>query len=258
VICIADNIVPHEKRPGDTLFTRYFLSSADAFITMSEMVMKDLLSFGTGKQAILTDHPLYDNFGEPVSKAEARKHLDLPTDAKVILFFGFIRHYKGLDMLFDAMADSKIRNAQIKLLVAGEFYQDSRQYLEQIEKLGIKDSVILHSDFIPDSEVKYYCCAADFIIQPYRNATQSGVTPLAYHFEKPMVVTNVGGLPAMVKDGRTGLVAEPEPASIAKHILEAFQLGEEYLIPGIREEKKKYTWKKLVEAIEVLAHDSKS
>jgi glycosyltransferase involved in cell wall biosynthesis len=258
VICIADNIVPHEKRPGDTWFTRYFLSSADAFITMSEKVMKDLASFGTGKPAVLTDHPLYDNFGEPISKAEARKHLDLPMDAKVILFFGFIRHYKGLDMLFDAMADTWIRNARIKLLVAGEFYQDSRQYLEQIEKLGIKDSVILHSDFIADNEVKYYCCAADFIIQPYRNATQSGVTPLAYHFEKPMVVTNVGGLPAMVKDGRTGLVAEPEPVSIAEHILEAFQLGEEYFLPGIREEKKKYTWKKLVEAIEVLAHDSKS
>jgi glycosyltransferase involved in cell wall biosynthesis len=256
VICIADNVVPHEHRPGDKIFTKYFLSSVDAFITLSEKVRKDLASFGTGKPTILTDHPLYDNFGAPVSTSEARKHLDLPVDARIILFFGFIRHYKGLDMLFDAMADNRVRNAQIKLLVAGEFYQDSRQYLDQIEKLGIKNSVILHSEFIPDSEVKYYCCAADFIIQPYRNATQSGVTPLAYHFEKPMVVTNVGGLPAMVKDGQTGLVAEPEPTSIAAHILEAYHLGVEHFISGIREEKKKYSWKKLVEAIEELAYDS--
>jgi glycosyltransferase involved in cell wall biosynthesis len=258
VICIADNVVPHEQRPGDRIFTKYFLQSADAFITMSEKVMKDLVSFGTGKPAILTDHPLYDNFGEAVSKGEARKHFNLPENARIILFFGFIRQYKGLDILFDAMADTRIRDAGIKLLVAGEFYQDSRLYLDQIEKLGITDSVILHSEFIPDNEVKYYCCAADFIIQPYRNATQSGVTPLAYHFEKPMVVTNVGGLPAMVKDGKTGLVAEPEPASIAEHILQAYQLGEAHFMPGIREEKKKYSWKKLVDAIEGLAHDSKS
>jgi glycosyltransferase involved in cell wall biosynthesis len=147
---------------------------------------------------------------------------------------------------------------KIKLLVAGEFYQDSRQYLDQMEKLGIKDSVILRSEFIPDSEVKYYCCAADFIIQPYRNATQSGVTPLAYHFEKPMVVTNVGGLPAMVNDGETGLIAEPEPVSIAEHISQAYQMGEDHFLPHIREAKKKYSWKKLVEAIEGLAHDIKS
>jgi glycosyltransferase involved in cell wall biosynthesis len=258
IICIADNVLPHEKRPGDNMFTKYFLSSADAFITMSEKVMADLVSFRTGKTAILIDHPLYDNFGEAVSKGEARKYLDLPEHTRIILFFGFIRHYKGLDMLFEAMADPEIRNAGIRLLVAGEFYQDSRQYLDQIEELGIKDSVILHSEFIPDSEVKYYCCAADFIIQPYRNATQSGVTPLAYHFEKPMVVTNVGGLPAMVKDGETGLVAEPDPSSIALHILDAYRLGEEYFLPGIRQEKKKYSWKKLVEAIEVLANDNKS
>ncbi len=258
VICIADNVVPHEKRPGDKMFTEYFLKAADGFITMSEKVMKDLLNFHTGKPAIMVDHPLYDNFGEPVTKAEARKHLDLPANEKIILFFGFIRQYKGLDILFDAMADPRIREAKIRLLVAGEFYQDSRQYLDQIEKLGIQDSVILHSDFIPDSAVKYYCCAADFIIQPYRNATQSGVTPLAYHFEKPMVVTNVGGLPAMVKDVETGLIAEPDPLSIAEHIMEAYRLGEDHFLPHIRQAKQKYSWKKLVGAIEELAYDIKS
>jgi glycosyltransferase involved in cell wall biosynthesis len=258
LVCIADNIVPHEKRPGDRLLTNYFLRSVHAFITMSERVTNDLYSFKTGKPIILTDHPLYDNFGEVISKQEARKHLGLPPEDKIILFFGFIRHYKGLDILFDAMASDAIRNSGIKLLVAGEFYQDSKPYLTQIEKLGISNSVILHSEFISDAEVRYYCCAADFIVQPYRQATQSGVTPLAYHFEKPMIVTNVGGLPAMVKDGVTGLVAEPDPSSIAARISEAYKLGEEHFLPNLREEKKKYSWKKLVEAIMVLADRAKA
>ncbi len=253
IVCIADNIVPHEKRPGDRILTSYFLRSVHAFITMSERVMSDLYSFKTGNPAILTDHPLYDNFGEAVSKEDARRHLGLPLHDKIILFFGFIRHYKGLDMLFEAMASDAIRNSGIKLLVAGEFYQDSKPYLAQLEKLGIKDSVMLHSGFISDQEVRYYCCAADFIVQPYRQATQSGVTPLAYHFEIPMIVTNVGGLPAMVKQGVTGMVAEPDPASIARRIAEAYDLGEAHFLPNIRDEKKNYSWKKLVEAIMVLA-----
>jgi glycosyltransferase involved in cell wall biosynthesis len=258
VVCIADNVIPHEKRPGDHILTNYFLRSAHAFITMSEQVMSDLYSFKTGKPAMLVDHPLYDNFGEAISKKQAREHLGLPPDDKIILFFGFIRQYKGLDLLFDAMADPSIKSNSVKLLVAGEFYQDSKPYLAQIERLGIKESVILHSEFISDQEVRYYCCAADFIIQPYRQATQSGVTPLAYHFEKPMIVTNVGGLPAMVKHGVTGVVTEPDALSIASGIAEAYKLGEEYFLPGLREEKKKYSWKKLVDAIMILANQAKA
>jgi glycosyltransferase involved in cell wall biosynthesis len=220
--------------------------------------MSDLYSFKTGKPAMLVDHPLYDNFGEAISKKKAREHLGLPPDDKIILFFGFIRQYKGLDLLFDAMADPSIKSNSVKLLVAGEFYQDSKPYLAQIERLGIKESVILHSEFISDQEVRYYCCAADFIIQPYRQATQSGVTPLAYHFEKPMIVTNVGGLPAMVKHGVTGVVTEPDALSIASGIAEAYKLGEEYFLPGLREEKKKYSWKKLVDAIMILANQAKA
>jgi len=258
VVCIADNVIPHEKRPGDHILTNYFLRSAHAFITMSEQVMSDLYSFKTGKPAMLVDHPLYDNFGEAISKKQAREHLGLPPDDKIILFFGFIRQYKGLDLLFDAMADPSIKSNSVKLLVAGEFYQDSKPYLAQIERLGIKESVILHSEFISDQEVRYYCCAADFIIQPYRQATQSGVTPLAYHFEKPMIVTNVGGLPDMVKHGVTGVVTEPDALSIASGIAEAYKLGEEYFLPGLREEKKKYSWKKLVDAIMILANQAKA
>jgi glycosyltransferase involved in cell wall biosynthesis len=255
LICIADNVIPHEKRPGDNAFTKYFLGSVHAFVTMSDQVKKDLESFNTGKPFVLTDHPLYDNFGEPVSKQEARKHLGISENDKLILFFGFIRQYKGLDMLLESMADERIRKAGIRLLVAGEFYQDKKTYLEQIEKSGISNSVILHSDFIADQEVKYYCCAADFIIQPYRHATQSGVTPLAYHFEIPMVVTNVGGLPAMVRDRETGLIAEPRSSSITDHILEAYALGVGHFLPGIKEAKKKYSWKKMVDTIEALANE---
>ena len=256
IICIADNIIPHEKRFGDKLFTKYFLKSCDAFITMSEKVMNDLRLFQKTKPAKLVSHPLYDNFGAIISKAEARKHLGLPENEKIILFFGFIRKYKGLDLLFEAMA--RLKNTQpqtsnLKLLVAGEFYEDEKQYHEQIKKLGIKDQLILKTGFIPDSEVKYYLCAADAVIQPYRNATQSGVTPLAYHFEKPMLVTDVGGLPSLVPDGKAGLVVEPEPAAIAEGILRLYQLGEQYFIPHLRLEKQKYSWTNLVKAIFELA-----
>ena len=253
IICLADNVIPHEKRIGDKPFTRYFLKSCDAFITMSEKVLGDLRMFQKIKPAQLVPHPLYDNFGNIISKSDARKHLGLPENEKIILFFGFIRKYKGLDILFEAMADEQIKKAGIKLLVAGEFYEGEKQFKEQIDKLGIRDQLILKTDFIPDSEVKYYLCSTDAVIQPYRSATQSGVTPLAYHFEKPMIVTNVGGLPALVPHEKAGLVTAPSPEAIADSILKFYQLGEEYFIPGLREEKNKYTWEKLVSAIEQLA-----
>ncbi len=261
IICIADNIIPHEKRFGDRPFTRYFLKSCDAFITMSEKVMEDLRLFQKTKPARLVAHPLYDNFGSIIPKFEARKHLGLPENEKILLFFGFIRKYKGLDLLFEAMVHLKniephpdsYRGSNIKLLVAGEFYEDEKPYREQIKKLGIKDQLILRTDFIPDSEVKYYLCAADAVIQPYRNATQSGVTPLAYHFEKPMLVTNVGGLPSLVPNKKAGLVMEPDPAAIAEGIRQFYQLGEDYFIHNLREEKKKYSWKALTSAIHDLS-----
>lgn len=255
IICIADNVIPHEKRVGDKAFTRYFLKSCDAFITMSEKVMGDLRIFQKIKPAKLVSHPLYDNFGAIISKSEARKHLSLPENEKIILFFGFIRKYKGLDLLLEAMTDEQIKKSGIKLLVSGEFYEDQKPYNEQIERLGIKDQLILKTDFIPDSEVKYYLCAADAVIQPYRNATQSGVTPLAYHFEKPMVVTNVGGLPTLVPDEKVGLVVEPDPQAIANGILKFYQLGENYFIPHLRNEKQKYSWKNLASSVFELAEN---
>jgi glycosyltransferase involved in cell wall biosynthesis len=255
IICIADNIIPHEHRPGDRTFTRYFLKSCDAFITMSEKVMTDLRLFIKNKPAQLVPHPLYDNFGSAVSKEEARKQLGLPADEKIILFFGFIRNYKGLDILLRSMADERIKNSGVKLLIAGEYYEDEKQYSDLINQLEIRDQLILKTDFIPDSAVRYYLCAADAVIQPYRNATQSGVTPLAYHFEKPMVVTNVGGLPSLVPHEKAGLIAEPDPISLADAILRFYQLGENYFIPHLRTEKKKYSWSTMAGAILQLAND---
>ena len=255
IICIADNIVPHEKRMGDKPFTRYFVKSVDAFITMSEKVLSDLRSF-TSKTALLVPHPLYDNFGEKISKEEARKELGIRNEELVILFFGFIRKYKGLDILLDAMKliNIKPQTHNPKLLIAGEFYEDRKMYDEQIEALGIKEQLILHTDFIADNEVKNYFCAADVVVQPYRNATQSGVTPLAYHFEVPMIVTNVGGLPAMVPDNKVGLVAEPTAESLAEKIIEYFDKGENHFLPHLLEEKKKFSWTKMLESILELAN----
>lgn len=252
VICIADNIKPHEKRLGDEAFTKYFLPSVDAFVTMSEKVMKDLKTL-TQKPALQVVHPLYDNFGLQVSKKEARNYLQLNSNEKIILFFGFIRHYKGLDLLLQAMAQEAIKQSGIKLLIAGEFYEDKKLYEDLIAKHNLSSQLILRTDFIQDSEVKYYLSAADFVIQPYRNATQSGVTPLAYHFEKPMLVTNVGGLPDLVPADKVGVIAEPTPDSIAANILRLYELGENYFLPHLREEKKKYSWHNLTSSIVYLS-----
>lgn len=251
IVAITDNVIPHEKRPGDRPFTRYFLNACDAFITMSEKVMDDLRKFQPTRPARQVVHPLYDNFGEPITRGQARgllreKGVNIGDNDKVILFFGFIRKYKGLDIALQAMADQRVRDLGIKLLVAGEFYEDAAPYHDLIARLNIAPSLLLRTDFIPDSEVRQYLCAADAVIQPYRNATQSGVTPLAYHFEKPMIVSNIGGLAALVPHEQVGLVAAPDPTSMAEAILRFFILGDSYFIPALRQEKNKYSWSRLV------------
>ncbi len=251
VVCIADNIIPHEKRIGDHVFTSYFVKPVDAFITMSSKVLQDVAIFSQ-KPAKYVAHPLYDNFGEKISRENARQKLGIGNTDKIVLFFGFIRAYKGLDILFDAISilqNEAGNNPPVRFLVAGEFYEDRKPYDEQIHRLGIESSLVLKTDFIPDSEVKNYFCAADVVIQPYRNATQSGVTPLAYHFEIPMIVTNVGGLPALVPDGKVGLIAEPDAASVAGKIRQFFELGTAHFIPYLQEEKKKYSWEVMVKEI---------
>jgi len=248
ITCIADNVIPHEKRVGDKVLTKYFLSSIHRFVTMSEKVNEDLKTF-TQKHSINIVHPIYDNFGDIVSKEEARKHLGLPVNEKIILFFGFIRKYKGLDLLLEAMNDSRIKEANIKLLIAGEFYDNKEEYETIISKYNLANSLYLRTQFIDNSEVKFYLGAADFVIQPYKHATQSGVTPLAYHFEKPMLVTNVGGLANLVPHLKVGVVTEPNAHAIASGIIQLYELGETHFLKQLCEEKKKFSWDKLTTAI---------
>lgn len=259
IITIADNVLPHEKRFGDKPFTKYFIKPVDAFITMSEKVRTDLELFNVKKPVATVTHPLYDNFGDKLSIEEARNHLGLPLNDTIMIFFGFIRKYKGLDMLFDAMKilkhDDHPAIKKLKLLVAGEFYEKEQPYLDQVQQNDIADRVILRTSFIADSEVKYYLSSADLLVQPYRNATQSGVTPLAYHFLVPMVITRVGGLPAMVPEGVAGLIAEPTAESIAEKIKELVLKNPATFVPAMQEERKKYSWEKLTATIVNLAND---
>ncbi|MBP5327629.1 MAG: glycosyltransferase [Bacteroidales bacterium] len=253
IVSILDNIIPHEHRPGDKIFSRYFVKSTDAFVAMSRSVLNDLSIFDNKKPRLFCPHPLYDHYGDLITKDNARQLLNLDPDNRYVLFFGFIRSYKGLDLLLEAMAKPEIKAAGIKLIVAGEFYGDSKPYMEQIERLGIKDSVLLFTDFIPDSQVNRYFRACDIVAQPYKSATQSGVTQIAFHFEKPMLVTNVGGLAEIVPDGKIGYVVEPDANQIAKALAEYFQGNHEATFAeAVKEEKKKYSWQNMTSAIDSL------
>ena len=249
VVCIADNVVPHEKRPLDTLFTKYFVRQVDAFVTLSEKVQKDLTLF-TQKPSATVVHPLYDNFGEPISKLEARQKLELDAFDPIILFFGFIRAYKGLDLLLRALGYLKKQGKIITtLVIAGEFYDKKEPYLQIIAEEDLINDVIVKSDFIADTDVRNYFCATDFVIQPYKHATQSGITPLCFHFNKPMLVTNVGALAAMVPNNVVGVVTEPDYISIAHGIEKLYALGEPHFTSAIEIEKKKYNWNQLTHQI---------
>ena len=250
IVSILDNIIPHEHRPGDRIFARYFVRSTDAFVAMSRSVLDDLNLFDTKKPRRFCPHPLYDHYGDILPKEEARRMIGIDTDGHYVLFFGFIRSYKGLDLLLDAMADPRIAQRDIRLIVAGEFYGDPKPYMEQIERLGIADRIKLCTDFIPDSQVNRYFCAADLVAQPYKSATQSGVTQIAFHFEKPMLVTDVGGLAEIVPDGKIGYVVQPDAHQIADAIVRYYdQQREAPFTEAVRHEKQKYTWNKMLEAI---------
>lgn len=251
VISILDNIIPHEHRPGDKILSKYFISSIDAFIAMSKSVYDDLKSLNDKKPCLLSPHPIYDNFGTAVSREEAIGSLGLDPSAKYMLFFGFIRDYKGLDILLKAVADERIKNSDIKLIVAGEFYNNSEKYFEMEKQLGLEGKIIWRTDFIADEQVKNYFCASDIIVQPYKTATQSGVTQIAYHFEKPMLVTNVGGLPEIVPNGKVGYSVEPEAKVIADAINDFYSNGRyAEFVDNTKEEKKKYSWDRMLENVD--------
>ena len=253
VIVILDNLIPHERRIGDNILNSYFVKNVDAFVAMSASVMDDLNQFDKTKAKLFSPHPVYDNFGKPKAKNEAKNNLGLSTKNKYILFFGIIRKYKGLDILIKSFADKRIKKDKIKLIVAGEFYEDSSTYHNLIKENNLQDDIILVSTFIPDSKVVEYFCASDIIVQPYKNATQSGVTQIAYHFEKPMLVTDVGGLKEIVLHNMVGYVCEPNESSVADALVDFFTNNRESeFIKGVKDEKKKYSWDKMIENIKSL------
>ena len=259
IISIIDNIIPHEKRLGDRMLANYFVKSVSGFIVMSKSVLGDLDTFDKNKPKLYCPHPLYDNFGEIIPKNIAKKNLQLDEKTNYILFFGFIRDYKGLDLLLEAMAEPNFNKLPVKLLVAGEFYTDSKPYFDIIKKNNLEDKVIMLNDFIPDSEVVNYFCAADIVVQPYKNATQSGVTQIAYHFNRPMIVTNVGGLTEIIPDGKVGYVVDCEPEKISDAIIKFYkQKKEQEFVKNVEIEKLKYSWDRMLESINFVFEKTKS
>jgi len=250
VISILDNIIPHEKRIGDTQLSNYFVKSVDGFVAMSQSVLDDLQKFDIKKPQSFCPHPLFDNFGESISKPAAKKILKIDEKTNYLLFFGFIRDYKGLDLLLEAFTDDRLKKLPLKLIIAGEFYSDSEPYYEIIKQNNLEDRVIMHTDFIEDSKVVNYFCAADIVVQPYKTATQSGVTQIAYHFNKPMIVTDVGGLSEIIPDKKVGFVVKTNPEAIADAIYAFYDQNlEAGFVKNVKIEKEKYSWKRMTEAV---------
>ena len=250
VVAIVDNMLPHEHHVFDKVLAAYFAHSVDRFVVMSEAVLRDVELFDQRKPKTLCLHPLYDNFGDIIPREMALAHLGLPADARYMLFFGFIRDYKGLDLLMRAYAHPWFARHNVRLVVAGEFYNNRSQYEELERELGLAGRIIWRSDFIPNNEVAYYFNAADIVVQPYKSATQSGVTQVAYHFEKPMLVTDVGGLAEMVPAGKVGYVTPVDPNAIAASLIDFYEhdRAAEFR-PGLLEEKKKYAWSNMTRAV---------
>ena len=254
-VFLCDNVIPHEKKVADVWLTKLALRFPDFFIVQSESVLSDLRTLRPDARVRLVPHPVYEIFPPPVSKAEARRRLEI-RDARVILFFGYIRGYKGLRYLLEALPEI-LRGASVRLIVCGEFYEGRSEALDLIGRLKIEDSVTLHDQFIPNDRVGDYFCAADAVVLPYVSATQSGIVQIAYFYDRPVIATTVGGLPEMVRDGRTGYLVPPEnPEAIAGAVLRFYRENRtDYFEKNIRSEKKKYSWDRMAEAIEELAAD---
>ena len=253
VIAITDNVIPHEKHLVDNMLTRYFTNNCDGFITMSKAVLNDLKQFRPQAPMVYTHHPLYDIFGSIVPREQAIKHLNLDPAFRYLLFFGFIRDYKGLDWLLEAFGEKKLRQFPVKLIIAGEFYTAAEKYLQIIRDKNLTDYVILRTDFIADKEVANYFGAADMVVQPYKSATQSGVTQIAFHYNKPMLVTDVGGLGEIIPHGKVGYVVNPGSKAIADAIFDFYKNDRnDYFTRNVISEKEKFSWGTMVETIEIV------
>ena len=265
---LIHNMMPHEPNLLDKLFPPYFVRRMDGFITLSQAVEDDVKKVLSkvckseacqSKKIAVTPHPLYDHYGELLPKADARRALGLDAEGRYVLFFGLVRAYKGLDLLLEALADPRLHVADVRLVVAGEFYDDEQPYRDKIQALGLSERIVLHNRFIPNDQVNRYFSAADIVCQPYRSATQSGVTQIAYHFCKPMLVTDVGGLAEIIPHapvgteppaGAVGYVVPPAPAAIADALVDFYAHHREpSFTAAAAEEKKKYAWTNLTQAL---------
>jgi len=256
VVAICDNVIPHERRPGDRLFTWYAFKFVDGYIVQSDSVEKDLVATVDNPRYKKVPHPVYEIFGARLGKKDARAALNI-RDERVILFFGYIRPYKGLHVMIDAMKELK-KSLRVKLLVVGEYYDDEEQYRWHISDAQVRDVVDVVSDYVPNEMVGKYFSAADAVMLPYLSATQSGIAQIAYNFDKPVIATDVGGLAEVVVDGVSGLVVPPNnPSRLAEAVLRFYNEGlEETLSAGAAREKKKYSWERMTEAIEQLTASS--
>ena len=253
VLFVCDNVIPHERRPGDKAFTRFAFRAVDFFIVQSRAVEQELKEFLPSARYAFVPHPVYEMFGATMPKTEARTKLGLAGDDRVLLFFGYVRRYKGLHVLLQAMP-TVLKSLPVRLLVVGEFYDDEAKYKDKIASLGLGGSVSVRSDYVPNDEVRTYFSACDVVLLPYTSATQSGIAQIAYHFDKPVIATDVGGLAEVVKDGETGFVSAPnDPEALAQSILRFYRENrEDEFDRNVSLEKKKYTWDAMVNAIEEL------
>ncbi len=250
VVAITDNIIPHEKRFFDTPFTKYFLKSCDGFVTMSEAVLDDLKQFNVSKPSAYNPHPMYESFGPLLAKNEAKQKLGLDENTNYLLFFGFIRKYKGLDILLEAFADKRIQDLGIKLVIAGEYYDKPEEYQALIKKYELENALVQANDFIPDSEVNQYFSACDMVVQTYKSATQSGVTQVAYYYNKPMLVTNVGGLAELVPHEKVGYVTEVNVREIADAIVDFYTNNRESTFTeNVKTERNRFTWGSMIDKL---------
>jgi glycosyltransferase involved in cell wall biosynthesis len=247
-ITILDNVIPHEKKFYDIPFSKYFLKRNDGFITMSDTVKNDLLSLKTDAKYMFHEHPLYDHFGQKLDKEAARKKLNIPLDKKVLLYFGFVRDYKGLDLLLKAMPDLP---DDYYLIIAGEVYGDDQKYYDIIHELKLEEKLHINLRYIRDDEVAEFFSAADVNILPYRSATQSGILSIAYHFELPVMVTDVGSLKQAVDHNQSGMIIpKAESKLIAEKMIEFFNSGQSKdFIQNIKRYKEQNSWKHLADHI---------
>ncbi len=240
-LAFCDNIIPHENRIGDHTLTSYFVKPFDGFVTLSQKVKNEIRQFSS-KKVMYLPHPINDNLGNHIDKTEAIKHLNLDSNQKHILFFGLIRKYKGLDLLIQAMSDERIRKLNVKLVVAGEFYDSKDEYDKLVSSLGLEKIVLFTNGFVALDDIKYYFGASDLIAQTYKTASQSGVTQIAFHFNRPSLVTNVGGLGEIIDNGRNGHIAEPNVDDIASKIVEFYNSKDVDYERHVAEDKVKYSW----------------